>query len=77
MDPVLVSFFNSPAVLDIPGRMYPIELHYLKDPCSSFITTASKFFYSNYYCLVETINQIHKTMPPGDILVFLPTIKGT
>eukprot|EP00960_Hanusia_phi_P038803 753607-Hanusia_phi.AAC.3 len=42
------------------GRMYPVDIHYLSDPCQDYVKVC-----------VETVNAIHAREPPGDILVFL------
>lgn len=52
-------FFNCP-ILTIPGRTYPVEVLYAKQPESDYLDSA----------LVTTM-QIHLSEPPGDILVFL------
>jgi ATP-dependent RNA helicase DHR2 len=46
----------------IPGRLFPVDLHYLDEPTPSFVDSA-----------LDTILSIHHKEPlPGDILVFLP-----
>jgi ATP-dependent RNA helicase DHX8/PRP22 len=52
-------FFNCP-ILTIPGRTYPVEVLYSKDPESDYLDSA----------LVTAI-QIHLSEGPGDILLFL------
>lgn len=52
-------FFNCP-ILTIPGRTYPVEVLYAKDPEPDYMDSA----------LVTTM-QIHLSEPPGDILLFL------
>ncbi|QDZ17912.1 DEAH-box nuclear pre-mRNA splicing factor [Chloropicon primus] len=52
-------FFNCP-IFTIPGRMFPVEILYTKDPEADYLDA----------CLV-TVMQIHLTEPEGDILVFL------
>ena len=54
------SFFKNCPVFMIPGRTYPVEINYAKDPVSDYVEE----------CL-NTIQEIHLTQPPGDILVFL------
>ncbi|KAG2735963.1 hypothetical protein G9P44_000053 [Scheffersomyces stipitis] len=54
-------FFNDAPILNIPGRRFPVNIHYTKSPEANFIQAA-----------ITTIFQIHLTQPlPGDILVFL------
>ena len=52
-------FFNCP-IFTIPGRMFPVEILYTKDPEPDYLDA----------CLV-TVMQIHLVEPEGDILVFL------
>lgn len=52
-------FFNCP-ILTIPGRTYPVEILYAKEPEPDYLDSA----------LITTM-QIHLSEPPGDVLVFL------
>ncbi|KAI8898230.1 P-loop containing nucleoside triphosphate hydrolase protein [Globomyces pollinis-pini] len=52
-------FFNCP-ILKIPGRTYPVEVLFAKEPEPDYLDSA----------LITTM-QIHLTEPPGDILLFL------
>ena len=52
-------FFNCP-IFSIPGRTYPVEILYVKEPESDYLEAA-----------IITIMQIHLDQPAGDILVFL------
>ncbi|KAI6242764.1 RNA helicase [Aphelenchoides fujianensis] len=52
-------FFNAP-IFRIPGRTFPVEILYTKDPESDYLDAA-----------LITVMQIHLTEPSGDILVFL------
>lgn len=52
-------FFDAP-IFTIPGRTFPVEILYTKEPETDYLDAA----------LVTTM-QIHLTEPPGDILVFL------
>lgn len=55
------TFFNQAPILNIPGRRFPVDIHYTKNPEANYIQAA-----------ITTIFQIHLTQPlPGDILVFL------
>ncbi|KAI9800326.1 MAG: DEAH-box ATP-dependent RNA helicase prp22 [Piccolia ochrophora] len=54
------SYFNSCPIFTIPGRTYPVEVMYSREPESDYLDAA----------LVTTM-QIHLTEPPGDILLFL------
>ncbi|XVF08987.1 hypothetical protein REPUB_Repub07fG0051400 [Reevesia pubescens] len=53
-------FFDSAPIFNIPGRRYPVEIHYTKAPEADYLDAA-----------IVTVLQIHVTQPPGDILVFL------
>ncbi|XWS60471.1 hypothetical protein CRYUN_Cryun07bG0039200 [Craigia yunnanensis] len=53
-------FFDSAPIFKIPGRRYPVEIHYTKAPEADYLDAA-----------IVTVLQIHVSQPPGDILVFL------
>ncbi|KAG9131220.1 hypothetical protein Leryth_006078 [Lithospermum erythrorhizon] len=55
-------FFDSAPIFKIPGRRYPVEIHYTMAPEADYLDAA-----------IVTTLQIHATQPPGDgdILVFL------
>ncbi|KAH9722091.1 RNA helicase [Citrus sinensis] len=53
-------YFGSAPIFKIPGRRYPVEIHYTKAPEADYIDAA-----------IVTVLQIHVTQSPGDILVFL------
>ncbi|KAG8087095.1 hypothetical protein GUJ93_ZPchr0010g9756 [Zizania palustris] len=53
-------YFDSAPIFKIPGRRYPVEVHYTKAPEADYIDAA-----------IVTVLQIHVTQSPGDILVFL------
>lgn len=53
-------YFNSCPILTIPGRTYPVEVMYSREPESDYLDAA-----------LTTAMQIHLTEPPGDILLFL------
>ncbi|KAG9439832.1 hypothetical protein H6P81_019997 [Aristolochia fimbriata] len=53
-------YFDSAPIFNIPGRRYPVEIHYTKSPEADYLDAA-----------IVTVLQIHVTQPPGDILVFL------
>ncbi|CAK5262438.1 unnamed protein product [Mycena citricolor] len=52
-------FFGCP-LFTIPGRTYPVEILYTKDPESDYLDAS-----------LITVMQIHLSEPPGDILLFL------
>ena len=53
-------YFNKCPIFTIPGRTYPVELLYSREPESDYLDAA-----------LVTVMQIHLTEPPGDILLFL------
>lgn len=53
-------YFNGCPIFTIPGRTYPVEIMYSKDPESDYLDAA-----------LVTVMQIHLTEPQGDILLFL------
>jgi len=52
-------FYQAP-IFTIPGRMFPVEILYTKEPETDYLDAS-----------LITVMQIHLTEPPGDILVFL------
>jgi ATP-dependent RNA helicase DHX8/PRP22 len=54
------SYFNECPIFTIPGRTFPVEILYSKEPESDYLDAA-----------LETVMQIHLTEPMGDILLFL------
>ena len=53
-------FFDQAPIFRIPGRRFPVDIYYTKQPEADYIQA-----------VVVTVFQIHITQPPGDILVFL------
>jgi hypothetical protein len=59
---VCVVFFfinNLLTVSVVPGRRYPVDIHYTPQPEANYLHAA-----------ITTVFQIHTTQPKGDILVF-------
>lgn len=54
------SYFHSCPIFTIPGRLYPVEVLFAKDPISDYIEES-----------LLTVMRIHLTEPGGDILLFL------
>ncbi|KAF3061421.1 ATP-dependent RNA helicase DHX8 [Daldinia childiae] len=54
------AYFNECPIFTIPGRTFPVEILYSREPESDYLDAA-----------LVTVMQIHLTEPPGDILVFL------
>lgn len=57
------SFFNQAPVLSIPGRLFPIDVRYAKQPVEGKLRIKRAY---------ETVKTICKAQSAGDILVFLP-----
>ena len=53
-------YFNKCPIFTIPGRTYPVEIMYSREPESDYLDAA-----------LVTVMQIHITEPVGDILLFL------
>ncbi|KAL8833801.1 MAG: hypothetical protein Q9176_007799 [Flavoplaca citrina] len=53
-------YFDDAPIFNIPGRRYPVDIHYTAQPEANYLNAA-----------VTTIFQIHITQGRGDILVFL------
>jgi ATP-dependent RNA helicase DHX8/PRP22 len=54
------SYFLGCPIFTIPGRTFPVEILYTKDPETDYLEAS-----------LVTIMQIHLSEPPGDILLFL------
>lgn len=53
-------FFDHAPIFRIPGRRFPVDIYYTKQPEADYLEAA-----------VVTVFQIHISQPLGDILVFL------
>ncbi|KAG8895382.1 hypothetical protein FRC01_012410, partial [Tulasnella sp. 417] len=53
-------YFDGAPVFYVPGRRYPVDIHYTPQPEANYLHAA-----------ITTVFQIHTTQPKGDILVFL------
>jgi len=53
-------YFEGSPMLDVPGRMFPVEVFYTQTPEQDYFSSA-----------VKTVLQIHVDEGPGDVLVFL------
>lgn len=51
---------DSAVILSVEGRMYPVDVFYLKNPCPCYVKET-----------VETCMKIHTKEGPGDVLAFL------
>lgn len=54
------SYFNGAPIFTIPGRTFPVEILYSREPEPDYLDAA-----------LVTVMQIHLTEPAGDILLFL------
>lgn len=54
------AYFTGAPLLDIPGRMYPVDMLYTPKPVQDYLTAA-----------IDTVVKIHKEEAEGDILLFL------
>ncbi|GAW16848.1 hypothetical protein ANO14919_062910 [Xylariales sp. No.14919] len=54
------TYFNNSPIFTIPGRTFPVEILYAREPESDYLDAA-----------LATVMQIHLTEPSGDILLFL------
>ncbi|TFY69073.1 hypothetical protein EVG20_g3309 [Dentipellis fragilis] len=52
-------YFDDAPVFYVPGRRYPVDIHYTPQPEANYLHAA-----------ITTVFQIHTTQPRGDILVF-------
>ncbi|KAG6372887.1 pre-mRNA splicing factor [Boletus reticuloceps] len=52
-------YFDGAPVFFVPGRRYPVDIHYTPQPEANYLHAA-----------ITTVFQIHTTQPKGDILVF-------
>lgn len=52
-------YFDNAPIFKVPGRRYPVDLFYTKQPEADYVEAA-----------VVTVLQIHVTQPKGDVLVF-------
>lgn len=53
-------FYGNAPTFTIPGRTFPVEIFHAKSPCEDYVDSA-----------VKQVLQIHLSLPPGDILVFM------
>ena len=58
-------YFNQCPIFSIPGRTFPVEIMYSREPEEDYLDAA-----------LTTVMQIHLTEPPGDILTVLDGSRG-
>ncbi|CAG8812853.1 43026_t:CDS:10, partial [Gigaspora margarita] len=51
---------DNASIISLEGKMFPVDIHYSKTPCSDYVETS-----------IQTVFDIHVQQPFGDILVFL------
>lgn len=54
------NYFNNCPIIKIPGRTYPVDILYTREPEMDYLSSA-----------LDSVIQIHISEPEGDILVFL------
>ncbi len=54
------AFYGNAPIFTIPGRTFPVDVMFAKNPCEDYVEAA-----------VKQVLQIHVSHPPGDILVFM------
>ncbi|KAJ3290355.1 DEAH-box RNA helicase prp16 [Borealophlyctis nickersoniae] len=54
------NFFGNVATFTIPGRTFPVDVMFSKNPCEDYVDSA-----------VKQVLAIHLSHPPGDVLVFM------
>ncbi|KAG0364829.1 hypothetical protein BGZ54_007117 [Gamsiella multidivaricata] len=54
------AYFDDAPIFNIPGRPFPVEVHYTTSPEANYLAAA-----------ITTVMQIHISQGPGDVLVFL------
>ncbi|KAI0808938.1 pre-mRNA splicing factor [Irpex lacteus] len=54
------AFYGNAQTFTIPGRTFPVETFHSKSPCEDYVDSA-----------VKQVLQIHLSLPPGDVLVFM------
>ncbi|KAL2919662.1 hypothetical protein HK105_200576 [Polyrhizophydium stewartii] len=54
------NFFVNAPITEIPGRTFPVDVIFSKNPCEDYVESA-----------VKQVLAIHLSHPPGDILVFM------
>ncbi|KAJ1554472.1 DEAH-box RNA helicase prp16 [Cladochytrium tenue] len=54
------TFFGNVPIVTIPGRTFPVDIMFSKNPCEDYVDSA-----------VKQALAIHLSHPPGDILIFM------
>jgi pre-mRNA-splicing factor ATP-dependent RNA helicase DHX15/PRP43 len=53
-------YFDGAPRLNIPGRMFPVDVYFSKEPETDYVEAA-----------IKTAVTIHENEPEGDVLIFL------
>lgn len=72
---LFANYFNTSAVIHIPGKMYPVEEYFLEDMVDKISVNKiqdSERPNLDADLIVDTINYINENESPGAILCFLP-----
>jgi HrpA-like RNA helicase len=59
-----VQYFGLDKPFNVPGKTYPVKMYYLEEPNPNWPSAA-----------LHTVKHISDNMPPGDILLFVPTVR--
>ncbi|KAA3679567.1 ATP-dependent RNA helicase DHX34 [Paragonimus westermani] len=66
------SFFNDCPIIEVPGRLYPIELKYIPLTPSEITGAGDRIDPAPYLRLLQRIDARYPATERGDMLVFLP-----
>ncbi|KAF7233194.1 hypothetical protein EG68_06116 [Paragonimus skrjabini miyazakii] len=66
------SFFNDCPIIEVPGRLYPIELKYVPLTPSEIVGAGDRIDPAPYLRLLQRIDARYPATERGDMLVFLP-----
>ncbi|XP_062861355.1 probable ATP-dependent RNA helicase DHX34 [Trichomycterus rosablanca] len=65
------SFFNNAPVLQVPGRLFPIQVIYQPIPSEEQATRSEKLNPRPYLRVLQGIDQLYPAEERGDVLIFL------
>lgn len=66
------NYFDSAPVIQVPGRLFPIEVQYLPVPVEEQASKTSKIDPRPYLRILQRIDKKYPADERGDLLVFLP-----
>ncbi|CAH8494260.1 unnamed protein product [Heterobilharzia americana] len=64
-------FFNDCPIIQVPGRLYPIDLHYIPLSPVEIANTTDRIDPAPYIRLLRRIDMIYPATERGDLLIFL------